>query len=150
MLWKDDVEREINGHGIKLLKAVIFPSPHHPASAAGRGGCSPRSATGKRQIKPDLPLAGTGGLSDTATSVDLSDCPDLTSLLTTFWFIFLLEVGLQAENTGRARCPTTTPPCRQNRTQMAHASSVLLRQTLSTATTANTGTKSHSQDVRAD
>lgn len=56
--------------------------------------CSPQSATGKREVKPDLPSAGTGRLSDTVASAHLSGCEgDLTLFLTTFGFVFLTEAG---------------------------------------------------------
>ena len=101
-LWKGDVEGEINGHEISLLKPVTFPSPRPPARAAGWGGCSPQPAAGERQIKPDLPtLAETGGVSETTTSAHLSDCPDLIPLPTTCWVTLPHEAGPQAEQDAR-------------------------------------------------
>lgn len=115
----------------QVTQANNLPFPLTPQTMQPTGEDAVPSLLQAKEVKTYLSLAATGRLSDTITSAHLSDCSDLTPFLTTFWFVFLTEVGLQAKTLAERESLATTPPCRQNRTCMAHATSFLLRQTLS-------------------
>lgn len=106
--------------------------PLKPRLVQWLGGCCLQSATGKSQIKPrqwqEVFLALLCQLISQA------------SLLTTFWFLFLLEGSLQADSTGRTMCTSTTPPLQAEQGTKDLTSSFPLGQTLSSTARASTGT----------